>query len=546
MPGDITLRAGAYPKQASPSTAGLLVRGQSASVDVTTAIPPGTQLFSETFENGDFASRGWYDNTSMPVTSTDAFLGSSCMQWHWTTGNALPDGSTVAMRQLFTATDTLYISFYMKFSSDWVGSGDTYHPHLIQVLSNYDGAYDGPAVAGLCFYVETNNATPRLILQDGDFIDANNLGVDLTSITENRAVCGGNGPIPPPAYADQFLYYENSPGVYSNQCEMDATSSIPLNQWLHVEAYIQLNSVVGGVGIADGVVWCKVDDAYVISRTGVMMRTGTRSDLKLNQFIFGPYMQTGSGSPADQTIWVDELYVATGVIDTPTAWNLQWEREWDTIVEPGWAYAIYQSATVESDANAPVSPPYFVRQHYPAGMPDGNPPANFERFYSAGKYLRFRAYMRVSPDFYGQAVLSKMFYLGCGEGNNIFRLFMALHGSGDTAKYLWCHTQDTPSPGARNLSPNISAGSFSRGDWHLIEVQAKVNTVFTQPYDGEVHWWIDGVKAGEYTDVGWLHNSGERGWRVFHWAPVWGGNVGDVVPYDMYMDMDHSYCWTHE
>jgi hypothetical protein len=70
--------------------------------------------------------------------------------------------------------------------------------------------------------------------------------------------------------------------------------------------------VVNGVGQADGVVQYWFNGTLVIDRHDILFRTGQHPNLQLNQLIIGPYI--GDGSPVDQTMWIDNLRVATGRI----------------------------------------------------------------------------------------------------------------------------------------------------------------------------------------------------------------------------------------
>jgi len=47
----------------------------------------------------------------------------------------------------------------------------------------------------------------------------------------------------------------------------------------------------------------------MIERTNVLMRTGAHPTLKFKQIVLAPYI--GDGSPVDQTVWYDDLVVAT-------------------------------------------------------------------------------------------------------------------------------------------------------------------------------------------------------------------------------------------
>src|SRR2546427_7668718 len=126
-------------------------------------------LFQENFEDNAFAARGWYDNTSM-VTTTAQHLpgGTRAVEFHYLAGATTPAAGGAA-RHLFAATPTLYVSVWVKYSDNWVGSGHPYHPHEFLVLSDLDGDWDGPSNNWLTLYIEhnyQNGGIPRLALQD--------------------------------------------------------------------------------------------------------------------------------------------------------------------------------------------------------------------------------------------------------------------------------------------------------------------------------------------------------------------------------------------
>jgi len=62
--------------------------------------------------------------------------------------------------------------------------------------------------------------------------------------------------------------------------------------------------------VPDGIVRYWFDGQLVIEHTDVLLRTGAHPNMKFNQFMIAPYI--GDGSPVDQTMWVDDLTVATG------------------------------------------------------------------------------------------------------------------------------------------------------------------------------------------------------------------------------------------
>ena len=284
--------------------------------------PPGV-LIQEGFEDAALAGRGWYDNTSPVLTTAQHTPGSThALEMHFPSARRCVAG---ALRHLFTATPTLYVSYWVKYSSNWVGSGRPYHPHEVYVLSDQDGDWDGPSNNWLTLYVEhnyQNGGIPRLAVQDNKAINTS-FGappVNLVIVTENRSTGGCNGILElniasecfnvPPWYNDKQL---QAPQVWFQPTSGGGAGY--KGNWNHVEVYFQMNSIVGGIGVADGVMQYWFNGTLVIDRHDILFRTGARPTIQFHQFIIAPYI--GDGSPVDQYMWVDDLTVATGKPSTP-------------------------------------------------------------------------------------------------------------------------------------------------------------------------------------------------------------------------------------
>jgi hypothetical protein len=292
-------------------------KGGTAPITVTATSGGGTVLFQESFEDNAFVSRGWYDNTSPVTTSAQHTPGSTrALEVHFPAGASTPVSGGSA-RHLFPVTTTLYISYWVKYSANWVGSGQPYHPHEFYVLSDLDGDYDGLSNDYLTLYIEQNyqnGGIPRLAMQDNKSINTSygSLPRNLIGVTENRSTGGCNGVVETPMSSECY----NAPPWYNDK-KVDAT--LPYfspnagpgykNSWNQVEVYFQLNSVVGGVGVANGVMQYWFNGALVIDRHDILFRTGARPTMQLRQFALAPYI--GDGSPVDQYMWVDDLTVAT-------------------------------------------------------------------------------------------------------------------------------------------------------------------------------------------------------------------------------------------
>jgi hypothetical protein len=204
----------------------------------------------------------------------------------------------------------------VKHSTNWIGSGQNYHPHLFHFITTEDDQYVGPATTHLTAYIEENyqsaGSYASMSTQDALNIDQSRINQDLTNVTESRGVSGCNGNTD--GYATSC--YING-GAYDNEKIWRSTSPVFLpnpgagykGDWHEVEAYLQLNSIVGGKGQTDGVAQYWVDGQLVIDHHNVLFRTGAHPNMKFNQFLMAPFI--GDGSPATQTLWIDDLAVMT-------------------------------------------------------------------------------------------------------------------------------------------------------------------------------------------------------------------------------------------
>ncbi len=246
----------------------------------------------------------------------------SALEVHFLSGATTPTWGGAA-RRAFTATETVYVSYWVKYSSNWVGSGHPYHPHEFMLLTNEDGAYTGPSFTHLTAYVEENyqnGGVPRMSLQDGSNIDQSRIGVDLSAITESRGAAGCNGNTdgyPTGCYQSGGAYVNEKVWMAAQPAFLPNPGPGYKGDWHLVESYFQLNSIQNSKGLSNGIVRYWFDGLLVIDHTNVLLRTGAHASMKFNQLLIGPYI--GDGSPVDQTMWIDNLTVATGRIGTTTA-----------------------------------------------------------------------------------------------------------------------------------------------------------------------------------------------------------------------------------
>lgn len=297
-------------------------------VDQTPAI---TTLLTEGFNDNDMLSRGWYDNGggNIVVDATNPQEGAASYRCTFSSGASQCQGG-YRERHLFTASDAIYLTYYTKHSGNWIGSGINVHPHLILFLTDENGAFDGLAYSRLTLYAEENNGKVRIASTDGMNIDNNQIDVDLTDVTELRAVSGCNGEaINQGATFDCFVIDAvPDPDVHNNGRFWDAptasfTTSCPgptcQTDWRKVELYVRLNNVVNGIGQANGVMGMWIDGVQTAYVSTVIFRTGQYPDMKINQIIIAPYIGP-PGSPVEgQSVYFDNLVIKSEIDSDTTA-----------------------------------------------------------------------------------------------------------------------------------------------------------------------------------------------------------------------------------
>lgn len=274
-------------------------------------------LFSESFENNNFSSRGWYDGNPTANGIVSGGQSGNCLKWAWAQNSVTPSDFTRS-RRLFTATDSLSVSFYVKFESNWRGSQVDYHPHIINILSNLDGDWDGPSWSYLDTYIEfmsgigaPYNINPQIALQDGKRINVaacpGNPPCDATN-TENRAIGGCNGCAAGSACGNISDCYRCASG-WCNGRIWKPSNILGKDQWVKVETYFKMNTVSQNVGQANGVLKMWINGMQIMNYSNLIYRTNQDATKKFRQFIFGPWIEVGA--PIAQTMWLDELVLST-------------------------------------------------------------------------------------------------------------------------------------------------------------------------------------------------------------------------------------------
>lgn len=290
------------------------------------AIPGGGQiLFQEGFEDADFEGRGWYDGPSGALSSVEHVgTGKSSFECAFAEGASSCSGGKPARHKL-TASASVYMSFHIKFSANWVGSGKPYHPHMFHFINDIDNEYVGPSHTYLTTYTEVVAGKAFLGLQDSKNVDLNCIlknndsfegcNGDFASytFTEDRSACACNGLL---GLVDGRDCFPNGNGTWyssrswtSDGAFQDEAGPNYKGDWHFVEVYFEMNSIQNGAGIPDGKIRWVQDGKVLVSSDAILMRTGAHPDMKFNQFAMLPYI--GDGSPVAQSFFIDDLTVAT-------------------------------------------------------------------------------------------------------------------------------------------------------------------------------------------------------------------------------------------
>jgi len=275
--------------------------------------PPNAEqvLLQESFDDSATAARGWYDSGSTsPIITTDAQNG-NVLEFSYSSGASTP--TTGALRHSFTETSEVTLSYDVKYQSDWSWVAGDSGPHEFYLLTNLDHDYKGPAETHGTTYIEMHNGQQRLGFQDALNIDQTRVGIDLTNISENRGVFGCNGSSD--TYSDGICWGSSGAKINGKLWDVDM-APIQNDRWYQVKVHFRMNSIVNGIGIADGVMEYWLDGQLKMSLDNVMIRTGENANMKWNQIMIGPYFH--NGTPKAQKFWIDNLTIDGTSIAAPS------------------------------------------------------------------------------------------------------------------------------------------------------------------------------------------------------------------------------------
>lgn len=201
----------------------------------------------------------------------------------------------------------------------------------------------------------------------------------------------------------------------------------------------------------------------------------------------------------------------------------------------------YSSAAITTDASAFISPSNVMKSTIRPGASSGGVEVHYFTP-QINRELYVGLLWRTNPQFQGRPVGNKLFFVRGPGVNGVFNFNDAalLGGQGqmiwgaNTSGYD--NSQACSAPLGATCRPNVSSGILSVGVWTKIEVYLKASTTMTSR-DGIVRWWINGARAGDYTNI----NYAPKGLNEWVWAETWDGYVNPTPAVEWSHYVDHLY-----
>ncbi len=275
-------------------------------------------IFRELFDDNDFGSRDWYDGSSATISTTEHVVGSkSSLECVFKDG--LCKGGSPERRLFDPPVESLYASYWVKYSSDftgaselwfasslddkWVGFADT---HLTLTFGQDEGysslqTTDNENVDGSC-----------VKLRSGELLGCGGVAFEDYTFTEARSVSACNGTVGDPGIEHDCSssgggeFWSSRQFVSSERAFTESAGPGLKTDWHLIEVYVELNSRVNGVGVADGVLKLWRDGDPMLDYEQVVWRTGEHLDLAINQV----YLHQSAGTG---TMWMDDFSLARGL-----------------------------------------------------------------------------------------------------------------------------------------------------------------------------------------------------------------------------------------
>jgi hypothetical protein len=231
-------------------------------------------------------------------------------------------------------------------------------------------------------------------------------------------------------------------------------------------------------------------------------------------------------------VWTNEPAGATVVLDCPFSGKPSACGILDA----------YSSSIQDSDGTAPVSAAGVAKSTIYAGNNYGGMQLNWVAPQVSNE-MYVGMMWRTNPQFYGRTVANKMFFIRGPQVNGFWGM-NGCPGQGSPTCYLMFghntatlnNSQACSADLGLICNPNVGPGTITLGTWTKLEAYVKKSTTATSQ-DGIVRWWINGVMAGNYTNMNYAPN----GLNEWVWSETWDGYVNPVPSVDWSHFIDHLH-----
>lgn len=199
----------------------------------------------------------------------------------------------------------------------------------------------------------------------------------------------------------------------------------------------------------------------------------------------------------------------------------------------------YATSQIAADGSAPISPSNTVKSTLLAGQTAGGMQLNYvtPNIY---REMYVGLMWRTNPQFEGRPVGNKLFFLRGPGSNGLLNMYGPVNGpwaaffGHNTASLDNSHTCQADL--GLICPPNVGSGALRTGQWTKLELYIKASTTNTSR-DGIVRWWVNGVPAGNYTNM----NYGGAGLNEWAWSETWDGLVNPPPTVEWNHFLDHLH-----
>ncbi|GAB1723774.1 MAG: hypothetical protein NTNFB01_26700 [Nitrospira sp.] len=201
----------------------------------------------------------------------------------------------------------------------------------------------------------------------------------------------------------------------------------------------------------------------------------------------------------------------------------------------------YSSSEIASDSSAPISPGNVVKSTIYAGNSSGGMQLNYQmpQIYSE---MYVGLIWRTNPEFQGRPQGNKTFFMRGPGSNGVFLFNNAVLNNGSGAMIFGHNTGGINNNHACAFAlgeacyPNVGSGTLTVGVWTKLEAYIKKSTTATSR-DGIVRWWVNGVPAGNYTNL----NYAPAGLNEWAWSETWDGYLNPLPTVNWSHFVDHLH-----